>query len=218
MKKTSYEKNKRWIAAAGILVAVVLFSVIAIAFRYNMMPNSSDVPAVESTSIPSNWTTYKGPGFAFSYPADWVLTEYDDDGWGGLSVSLETPDTEQLISDRQIDPSYKYNLALHRFADINNSYAQGGEGPETRYDYKSVEEFLDDTAPKAIKKIGDMVIDGVPAHEVIVGGYGQAYGVFIEREELLLFVFERADDKSLLGNEEKKILNSLEFFGPQETF
>lgn len=158
--------------------------------------------------------TNEGSGFSFSYPADWVLVEHDD-AKNGLILTLETSDTQELVDNRQIPPNYRYNLALYRFPDINNMYAQGGAGPETRYDYESVDEFLNDaTIFKTTNKIGDITIDGVPAHEVIVGGFGAVYGVFVEQADLFLMVFERAWDKDQLGDEEKEILTSFDLFRP----
>ncbi len=153
-------------------------------------------------------------GFSFSYPSDWVQVEHDD-AENGLILTLETPDTQELIDNRQVDPGYRYNLAIYRYSDINNMHAQGSAGPETRYDYESVDEFLnDETVVKTTIKIGDITIDEVPAHEVIVGGAGAAYGVFIEQDSLFLLVFERATDKDRLGDVEKEILTSFDLFRP----
>ncbi|NQV12419.1 hypothetical protein HQ524_03570 [Candidatus Uhrbacteria bacterium] len=152
-------------------------------------------------------------GFSFSYPQSWVMSDMSNMG-SSIAIALESKDTDKLLESKALPPEYRHNFALYHFDDINSIEAQGGTGPGSRFNYKSVDEFLNDTdTMRTTNKIGDVIIDDVPAHEVIVGGNGSAYGIMaeIKNDGIYLLLFERAVDKSFLGTKEAKLIESFKF-------
>lgn len=101
-------------------------------------------PAVVEEGARDGYQSYRNDefGFSFMYPEDWVLTDFTNSATATLGsiVGVKTPDTDERIQNRQLSPDMEYNLVVSYWDDINNKYAQAGDGSESRYDYESLEE------------------------------------------------------------------------------
>ena len=61
------------------------------------------------------------------------------------------------------------------------------------------------------QKIGNISLNNKEAHEVIIGGHGQNYGVMIENDGIYELSFLRTYDKSKLTAIENQILSTFKF-------
>jgi len=149
-------------------------------------------------------------GFSFAFQKDWSFTSFTNEELeSGLLVGLQSPDTAELIANLQIPPDMEYSVLIWYWPDINNKQAHGSSWKDQR-EYENLEDFFTD-ALSTKQKIGDVMIGLVPAHEVIIGGMGSAFGVMAEHNGIYQIEFPRAHEKAALGEEEKAILDSFTF-------
>ncbi|MFH1314986.1 MAG: PsbP-related protein [Candidatus Uhrbacteria bacterium] len=172
-----------------ILLIIVLVLVVAALIYF--------VPS----DTPDGFTKYTNEefGFSFEYLEDWELVEYGGDKYGRI-VSLQSPEMKEGLENGTIFPGYPYDFKVSYWSDINNSEAQAGAGQDSRFDYESLEEFLnDDSTTKLVNKSGETKISGISAYEVIVGGYGSEDAVMFESNGLYRLTYSnRAESAQLL--------------------
>ncbi|MBT5808189.1 hypothetical protein HOI18_02835 [Candidatus Uhrbacteria bacterium] len=190
------------------LLILLIIALLAAGFTYY-----SSTSSVTDTSVSDEYLEYSNEefGFSFMYPSDWELTEFteNDHVVSGWVVGVKVADTEQFIEDRRLPNDIKYNFVVSYWDDINNKYAQAGGGIDSRYDYKSLGEYLNDDVFRMVQLEGGTAVDGVQAYEVIVGGFGATYAVMFESDGLYQLLFSRHSDAHL-NEEEKKVFNSFQ--------
>lgn len=147
-------------------------------------------------------------GFTFEYDSSWELTEYDAETERGRVVTLKSDEIEEVDSPMPI-----INFDVYYWEDVNNKYAQAGQGIDSRFDYQDLDEFIDDDSHiKLVNSVGTTVLDGHDAYEVIVGGHGAYFAIMVETEAgLYQLMFPRSDSKDGLQLEDLAILESFEF-------
>ena len=157
----------------------------------------------------SDWLTYENDilGFSLQYPADWTLVETSpSEDSSGQVIYIQSPETAVMLQNGTIHPGYAKNVVVSFWSSINNQQARGGSWIGQR-EYDSLTDyFTDENAPK--KKIGEVTVDGLPAYEVSIGGYGLAYGVMVENNGIYEIAFLTAWDKLQLGTIEQEILST----------
>jgi len=154
-----------------------------------------------SSRIPDGFTIYTNDefGFSFQYPESWELIEYDDRETGTI-VTVQSPELKEGIESGKVSPGYPYDLTVAYWHDVNNSSAQAGEGQDSRFDYESLEEYLnDDSVTKLVNKVSETEISGISAYKVIVGGYGAEDAIMFESDGLYRLTYsQRAETEHLL--------------------
>jgi len=175
---------------------------------------TADVATSTDEIDTSNWKTYRNGklGFEIKYPDFWILSESSNEDFEkyGRVAQFQTPDTDELIKTRKLHPSELDNLAIQYWPNMNNEYARDGSSIEQR-EYNDLEDFFTDTKLITKHSIGEIILDNHKAYEVIIGGYGNNYGIMIEKNGIYELSFDRVWDKSELGEIEKKIISSFKF-------
>ena len=173
--------------------------------------NNSVSPIPTQKDETANWKTYSNSKYNFSlkYPNGWTIEEPTNADTTGRVISLRSPETVQLLNEREIDPGYSYNLVVSFWSNVNNEYARGGSWIDQRNYTSLTDYFTDKNAFK--QKIGSITVAGQSAYEVSIGGAGANYGVMIEYNGVYELSFETAWDKSKLGSTEKQILSTFQF-------
>lgn len=178
----------------------------------NSETNTNNSTNTNSSVDTSDWKTYSNINYSFSfqYPGNWTLEEKSsNENDSGKIVSLQSPETLEMLNNGTIDPAYAENIVVSFWPSINTESARGGSWVGQR-EYSSLADYLTDSgAPKT--KVGEITIDGLPAYEVSIGGAGLAYGVMIEKNGIYEIAFLTAWDKSQLGTTEQEILSTFVF-------
>lgn len=162
----------------------------------------------------SEWLVYRNKklGFEIKYPYFWILSESSNEDFEkyGRVAQFQTPDTDELIKAKKLHPSESYNLVIQYWPNMNNEYARNGSSIEQR-EYNDLEDFFSDTKFITKHSIGEIMVDNHKAYEVIIGGYGNNYGIMIEKNGIYELSFDRIWDKLKLGEIEKKVIASFKF-------
>lgn len=168
----------------------------------------STTTATPATTVTDHTVTYTNTkyGYSFKYPKDWVKTESADK----TTVTVTTPDTEQLINEKKLAPGYSTNLIVYYYSSVNNEGITGGTWSGKRK-YSDLADLLSDTS-STVTKTGVTTVGGSKAYEVTIGGYGATFGIMIERSNgIYQLEFRRHEDRSSLTPEEEAIILSFQF-------
>lgn len=203
--------QNKWIPLL-IIFLVAAGTAVGIFYYYSKIDKelSSLSTEVSKPIDTSNWKTYKNEkyGFEIKYPKSWVMAEVnsgfvDDDG---AIVTFETPDTDELIEEKMISPGYRHNLVISYWDTIGDE----PEGKINNLNAKSIPDYLKKNP--FVQKISETTIAGYKAYEILSVGYGQAYGIWIDKEgHVYKLYFSRTWDKSKLGEIENNMLSTFKF-------
>ena len=161
------------------------------------VPSAEDVDkmVIDDITDTSEWITYRSEvnGFEISYPAEWEAKTHEGNQRGYI-LSLLDPENPG-------NPGYANELTIQRNDEITD-YVTGN--------FETFDEFIV-VGEHTHQIISPTTIDGKKAVELIFGGNGAAYGIFIESNGIYALVFEKAWDKTKLSATAQKVLSTLKF-------
>jgi len=97
---------------------------------------------------------------------------------------------------------------------MNDEEAKGGSSAGDR-SYSGLEDYLNDTqnAQRVKQETGVINLNGQKAYEITIGGFGQNYGVILERDGVIYELsFPTINDKQSVTAEANTIVESLKFY------
>ncbi len=173
--------------------------------------NDYQVKFIVGSPEASTWKTYASStcGFAFEYPADWVTTE------SAAGISLTSPETTKAMADFETNhilgeagPSYDFSAGcwgtVGDFAK-DNGYADLS-GSTLAALLIAAQDNAHDTT-----KLGETTIDGRSASEVLIGGVGATYQLWVGNETVTVLSFPGASKRSELTENQAHILSTFVF-------
>lgn len=170
--------------------------------------NSEDMAAAEDISA---WQLYENEEgkFRLDVPGDWTIKE-DKDDYGNIIVTFVSPKTIAAVKKEIETMGQNYgqaeaDMVISYSATISQETANAANG----YGATTLEELI--AKDPLITKIGDIELDGLVADEVVIGGEGDSYGIYIEKEGRLCEIsFVNRADKAHLDEIDKRILETFE--------
>lgn len=158
----------------------------------------------------SAWQYYENEeaGFRLDFPGDWTVKENKDEG-GNIIVTFVSPETTAAVNKEIEAMGQNYGQAEW---DVEISYsatvAQEAENVAGGYGATTLEELIRKNS--LITKIGERELNGVKATEAIIGGEGDSYGVYMEKDGRLYKILFNHADKGSLSEQDKKLLETFE--------
>ncbi len=169
----------------------------------------------QQDSISDGYKRYNEPKgkFSFVYPISWEMVapaQID-----GEIIALVRPTLKETIrnaTNQNGVSTYdgpQFSLVVSHWNDVNQVLKD--ENYVGKRTYSNLSDFLSDQHVP-VKKIGEIVVDGVNGYEVINPGVVGQYAFLLERQEGIYQIeFSDVAKKENLSNEDKKIIESLKF-------
>lgn len=194
-----------------LLGAYLVYAWLNVQWPFQMREETADE---EKDDQFTGWEAYRDDefDFEFAYPSEWIIqkgpedTEFDT----GSKVRLRSPEIQERFDNQDIIPAYSHDFEVFFWPDVNAFAGRAG----TRQ-YADLDDFLSEAVE--IIKVGEIIIDGQLGQEVLFGGFGQSYGVLIERAGIYAISFSTAHEKSALSSTQKQILSTFRFTEPDLT-
>ena len=131
----------------------------------------------------SDWQTYTNEehGFQFQYPSDWGLSEGGEENPSSAVVSIASPETKERYESRRYPDSS--DIIIFNYSSI----ADEPENKMNNLGATTIEEMVEKNT--LVQEIGSTEIGGLPATEVVWGGYGAYHVILVMHNEQLFKIW-----------------------------